>query len=65
MIRIDGVDNQKNSLEAKRRMSYVPDNPDLFERSRGRKYLWKFMGDDVASLRVAAGSGSRALIRRF
>lgn len=63
-IRIDGVDNQKNSLEAKRRMSYVPDNPDLFEKIKGQEYL-KFMGDVYGVAQSERQERGEALIRRF
>ena len=43
-ITINGIDNQKNMLEAKKQFSYVPDNPELFEKIKGIEYL-KFMAD--------------------
>lgn len=43
-ITIKGWDNQKNSLEAKKNIGYVPDNPDIFDRLTGMEYL-NFMAD--------------------
>ncbi|MCX8128495.1 MAG: ABC transporter ATP-binding protein [Clostridia bacterium] len=43
-IIINGFDNQKQTIEAKRSISYVPDNPDLFDRLTGIEYL-NFMAD--------------------
>lgn len=43
-IFINGIDNQENIFEAKKQFSYVPDNPELFEKIKGIEYL-KFMAD--------------------
>ncbi|NSW91417.1 MAG: ABC transporter ATP-binding protein [Firmicutes bacterium] len=43
-ITINGYDNRKFSLEAKRSIGYVPDNPDVYERLTGIEYL-NFMAD--------------------
>ncbi len=43
-ITIDGVSIRKNPLECKRRMAYIPDNPDLYDYMSGIKYL-NFIGD--------------------
>lgn len=43
-IKVNGYDNRENSLEAKKSMGYVPDNPDVYERLTGLEYL-NFMGD--------------------
>ncbi|MCX7922159.1 MAG: ABC transporter ATP-binding protein [Clostridia bacterium] len=43
-ISIKGFDNQKQTLEAKRNIGYVPDNPDVFDRLTGMEYL-NFMAD--------------------
>jgi len=51
-IIINGIDNQENILEAKKQFSYVPDNPELFEKIKGIEYL-KFMAD-VYEVPVAA-----------
>lgn len=43
-IEVSGIDVVKNSLESKKRISYVPDNPDLYENMTGYQYL-NFMAD--------------------
>ena len=43
-ITIDGVSILENPLECKRRMAYIPDNPDLYDYMSGIKYL-NFIGD--------------------
>lgn len=43
-IFINGIDNQKNILAAKKQFSYVPDNPEIFEKIKGLEYL-KFIAD--------------------
>lgn len=43
-IKISGFDNQAQALEAKRRMGYVPDNPDLYEKLTGLEFL-NFIAD--------------------
>ncbi len=43
-IRIDGISVRENPLEAKRRLAYIPDNPDLYDFMSGIKYL-NFIGD--------------------
>lgn len=43
-IRVCGLDVVKNSLEAKRRIGFVPDNPNMFLRLKGVEYL-NFMAD--------------------
>ena len=44
---IDGLDLQKNPLEVKRRIAYVPDNPDVYEFMTGIQYL-NFIADVFA-----------------
>ncbi len=51
VIRIDGIDLARDPLECKRRMAYIPDNPDLYEYLTGIQYL-NFIGD---VFRVSAG----------
>ncbi len=41
---IDGVDLKRDPLECKRRMAYIPDNPDLYDYMTGMKYL-NFIAD--------------------
>ena len=43
-IFIDGVSVKDDPLEAKRRLAYIPDNPDLYDFMSGIKYL-NFIGD--------------------
>jgi len=43
-ILIDNCDIQKNPIEAKKKIGYVPDNPSLYERLTGSEYL-NFMAD--------------------
>ena len=41
---IDGIDLHRQPLEAKKRIGYVPDNHDMFDRLTGSEYL-NFIGD--------------------
>ena len=43
-IYVDGISVRENPLECKRRMAYIPDNPDLYEFLTGIKYL-NFVAD--------------------
>ncbi len=43
-ILIDGISIRDDALAAKRKMAYIPDNPDLFEYLTGIQYL-NFVGD--------------------
>ncbi|MBE3575047.1 MAG: ABC transporter ATP-binding protein [Firmicutes bacterium] len=43
-VEVDGFDVVQRPLEAKRRIGFVPDNPDLYERLSGREYL-NFVAD--------------------
>ncbi len=43
-ILINGVDNSQDIMGAKQQFSYVPDNPELFEKIKGIEYL-NFMAD--------------------
>ena len=43
-ICIDGLDVRTNALECKRRLAYIPDNPDLYDFMSGLKYL-NFIAD--------------------
>ncbi len=43
-ITVDGVSVKADALTAKRRMAYIPDNPDLFEYLTGIQYL-NFVAD--------------------
>ena len=44
VITVDGVDVVKNSMEAKSRLAYLPDNPELYEHLKGIDYL-NFIAD--------------------
>ena len=43
-IYVDGISVKENPLEVKRRIAYLPDNPDLYEFLSGIKYL-SFIAD--------------------
>ncbi len=43
-IYVDGLSVKREALECKRRMAYIPDNPDLYEFLSGIKYL-NFIAD--------------------
>ena len=43
-IRVDGVSIEDDALEVKRRIAYIPDNPDLYDFMTGMQYL-NFIGD--------------------
>lgn len=43
-ILIDGVSVRKNPMECKKKIAYIPDNPDLYEYLTGIQYL-NFIGD--------------------
>lgn len=43
-ILIDGISILKQPVECKKRMAYIPDNPDLYEQLTGRQYL-NFISD--------------------
>ena len=43
-ILIDGVSVRQSPLECKRKIAYIPDNPDLYEFMTGEKYL-NFVAD--------------------
>ena len=43
-IFIDGISLKENPIECKRRMAYIPDNPDLYEFLSGVQYL-NFVAD--------------------
>jgi ABC-2 type transport system ATP-binding protein len=43
-VEIDGIDITKHPIEVKRRIAYVPDNPDIYEFMTGIQYL-NFIAD--------------------
>lgn len=59
-ILIDGVSVRKEPLECKKRIAYIPDNPDLYEFLSGIKYL-NFIADIYG---VSAGD-RQARIREY
>lgn len=46
-ILVDGVSVREDPMECKRRIAYIPDNPDLYEHLTGIQYL-NFIGDIFA-----------------
>lgn len=61
---IDGVSISDNPLEAKRRGSYIPDNPDLYEFMTGIKYL-NFIADVFGVCAADRNERINALAERF
>ena len=59
-IRVDGCSIKTQPLECKRKMAYIPDNPDLYDFMTGAQYL-NFVGD-VFEVPVEK---RRALIRKY
>ncbi len=63
---VDGVSVRENPLEAKRKLAYLPDNPDLYEYMTGIQYL-NFIADvfgvdaQTRTERIAAYSEKFAL----
>ncbi len=43
-ITIDGISIKQNPLECKKRIAYIPDNPDIYENMTGTQFL-NFIGD--------------------
>ena len=43
-IRVDGISVEDDALEVKRRIAYIPDNPDLYDFMTGMQYL-NFIAD--------------------
>lgn len=43
-IRIDGISIKDNPIECKKKIAYIPDNPDLYEALTGIQYL-SFISD--------------------
>ena len=65
-VQVDGVSMADDPLEAKRRLAYLPDNPDLYEYMTGIQYL-NFIADvfgvdaDTRAGRIADFSGQFGL----
>ncbi len=60
-VTVNGISLQENPLEAKKRMAYIPDNPDLFSYLTGIQYL-NFVADvfDMSADDRAAAIGKYA-----
>lgn len=58
-IRVDGLSVRKETLECKKRLAYLPDNPELYEYLTGIQYL-NFMAD---VFRLPAGERREAIER--
>lgn len=43
-IKVDGIDIDKNPIEVKKRIGYVPDSPDIYDKLTGIEYL-NFIAD--------------------
>jgi len=43
-VYIDGIDVWENPLEAKKKISYVPDTPEVYDKLKGIEYL-NFIAD--------------------
>ena len=63
-IFIDGVSVRNDPLEAKRRLAYIPDNPDLYDFMSGIKYL-NFIADVFGVSAAARQERIRDLAERF
>ena len=59
-ILIDGISIKKNPLECKKKLAYIPDNPDLYEFMSGIKYL-----NFVADIFGVSQSDRQERIRRY
>lgn len=63
-ITVAGVDVVRDPLEAKRRISYVPDEPALFEKLTAREFLG-FVADVYGVEQAEARDRSRELLEMF
>ncbi len=61
---IDGIDLKADPLECKRRMAYIPDNPDLYDYMSGMKYL-NFIADVFGVDSAVRKERIRELAARF
>ena len=59
-ITVDGLSIKDQPLECKKRMAYIPDNPDLYEFMTGIQYL-----NFVADIFGVAADTRRKLIRQY
>ncbi|HNR98263.1 MAG TPA: ABC transporter ATP-binding protein [Planctomycetota bacterium] len=58
-IRIDGIALADDPVAAKRRMSYIPDHPTIFERLTG----WEYLAFVAGTYRLAAAGWAEAAAR--
>lgn len=63
-IRINGINNRENPIEAKKQFAYVPDSPDMFLRLKGIEYL-NFMADMYEVPKEARKDKIQKLSERF
>ncbi len=63
-ISVNGFDIEKEGLEAKKRLAFVPDNPDTFQRLKGIEYL-RFIADIYGVDQNLRQERVEALTRRF
>ncbi len=63
-IRIDGCSVAEQPLECKRRLAYIPDNPDLYDYMTGIKYL-NFIADIFGVSAADRQARIRDLAQRF
>ena len=63
-ISVNGFDIEKEGLEAKKRLAFVPDNPDTFQRLKGIEYL-RFIADVYGVDQTLRQQRVETLTRRF
>ena len=63
-IRIDGCSVAEQPLECKRRLAYIPDNPDLYDYMTGIQYL-NFIADIFGVSAADRQARTRDLAQRF
>lgn len=59
-ITIDGCSVKENPLECKRRLAYIPDNPDLYDFMTGTRYL-----NFIADIFSVGHAGREGLIKKY
>ena len=60
LIKIDGISLQDDPMACKRRLAYIPDNPDLYDFMTGIKYL-----NFVADVFGVSAADRQARIRKY
>jgi ABC-2 type transport system ATP-binding protein len=63
-VMIDGLDCQRDRVEVKRRVGYLPDNPIFYDYLRGREIL-EFVGEMHGQSRREAQDRGGALLEEF